>query len=97
MSALQSALKSARAPPDQPAPGPVTRACAAAPAGDGKAPRASPGDVFFLSAAAKLGATVLTYPILMARAPALPARPPRAAPLGRWRRQHACCYVRTAP
>ncbi|KAK9827375.1 hypothetical protein WJX81_003723 [Elliptochloris bilobata] len=33
----------------------------------GKAPRASPGDVFFLSAAAKLGATVLTYPILMVK------------------------------
>lgn len=36
-------------------------------AATGKARRASPGDIFFLSAAAKLGATVLTYPILMAR------------------------------
>ena len=34
----------------------------------GDARKTSPGDVFLLSAAAKLGATVVTYPLLLVKA-----------------------------
>ncbi len=38
------------------------------PAASGVARRTSPGDVFWLSALAKLGATVVTYPLLLVKA-----------------------------